>query len=188
MDPLPPAVFNLMEGNTDALIVLAPSHSDENEFRDGIDDDNHDVYPFSDPDEEEEPSVVVTRVVMRNILPTSNTPTTSEHASGGNHGGHVQHLCDADDDEEEEPSVEVTRVVMRKILPTSTTTTFTKHTGGRGVHKCWELLSDETGQHLVSQSKCRSCRMVVKHHKKSEKVKAHLNSCSEFRRSMADLP
>ena len=72
--------------------------------------------------------------------------------------------------------------------PTSTTTTFTKHTGGRGVHKCWELLSDETGQHLVSQSKCRSCRMVVKHHKKSEKVKAHLNSCSEFRRSMADLP
>jgi hypothetical protein len=30
--------------------------------------------------------------------------------------------------------------------------------------------------------------MVVKHHWKSVKVKAHLNSCREFRRKMADLP
>ena len=84
-------------------------------------------------------------------------------------------FSDADDD----PSVVVTLV---------RNTTKKNTGGGRGVHLCWELLSDETGQHLVSQSKCRSCMMVVRHHRKSEKVKAHLNICREFRRKMADLP
>ena len=197
MDPLPPAVFNLMEGHTDVVDVVlgaAPSsHIDENKFSDENDDSNYESFPLSDADdEEEEPSVIVTRVVTRKLLPTSTTTNTATNKQNGDghHGSHVQHLCDADEEEDgEEQSVVVMRVIMRKLPPTSSTTTSSmKHTGGHGVHKCWELLSDKKGQHLVSQTQCRSCRMMVKHQKKSEKVKAHLNSCSEFCRSIADLP
>jgi hypothetical protein len=32
----------------------------------------------------------------------------------------------------------------------------------------------------VTQTKCMTCGMWVRHHKKSEKVKAHLNKCKPF--------
>lgn len=58
---------------------------------------------------------------------------------------------------------------------------------GRSVGVCWEFLSTELNQQLQLQTRCMSCLMMVKHHKKSERVKAHLNACIPFRRSMADM-
>ena len=96
MDPLPPAVFNLMEGHTDVVDVVlgaAPSsHIDKNKFSDENDDSNYDSFPLSDADdEEEEPSVIVTRVVTRKLLPTSTTTNTATNKQNGDghHGSHV---------------------------------------------------------------------------------------------------
>lgn len=51
---------------------------------------------------------------------------------------------------------------------------------GRGQNECWKYLSNESGQHRETQTKCMNCGMWVRHHKKSEKVKAHLNTCKPF--------
>ena len=37
------------------------------------------------------------------------------------------------------------------------------------------------------KAKCRACNIMVKHHKKSEKVKSHLNCCAPFKAIMKDL-
>ena len=47
--------------------------------------------------------------------------------------------------------------------------------GGRGQNDCWKYLSSESGQHLAVQTKCMTCGVWVHYHRKSEKVKAHLN-------------
>ena len=52
--------------------------------------------------------------------------------------------------------------------------------GGRLINDCWKYLSSEPGQHLAVQTKCMTCGRWVRHHKKSEKVKAHLNQCKPF--------
>ncbi|KAI2489091.1 transposase [Fragilaria crotonensis] len=56
--------------------------------------------------------------------------------------------------------------------------------GGRTKNECWSFLSTESGQHLVIETKCMKCGQMVRHHKKSEKVKAHLNRCRPFLNSL----
>ena len=52
---------------------------------------------------------------------------------------------------------------------------------GRVLDSCWEYLTDQAYPNILIQSKCRSCNIMVKHHKKSEKVKSHLNHCAPFK-------
>jgi hypothetical protein len=40
----------------------------------------------------------------------------------------------------------------------------------------WLDLTNDINPHLNSQSKCKACNSIVKHHKKSEKVKLYLNN------------
>jgi hypothetical protein len=58
---------------------------------------------------------------------------------------------------------------------------------GRSIGVCWEFLSTELNQQRQMQTRCKSCLMMVRHHKKSERVKAHLNACIPFRRTFADV-
>ena len=58
--------------------------------------------------------------------------------------------------------------------------------GGRGPNDCWKYLSNDPEQHLAAQTKCMTCGVWVRHHKKSEKVKAHLNRCKPFLLSLRD--
>jgi hypothetical protein len=58
---------------------------------------------------------------------------------------------------------------------------------GRGLDSCWEYLTDNINPHLTSQSKCKALNLIVKHHKKTGKVKSHLNNCNSFMRSLADV-
>jgi hypothetical protein len=37
---------------------------------------------------------------------------------------------------------------------------------------------------MLIQAKCRSYNIMVKHHKKNEKVKSHLNCCAPFKATM----
>ncbi|KAI2504912.1 transposase [Fragilaria crotonensis] len=67
--------------------------------------------------------------------------------------------------------------------------------GGRAINECWKYLSTMDGQHLVIEMKCMKCGTMVRHHRKSEKVKAHLNRCRPFLNSLrvaglfdADIP
>ncbi|KAI2510962.1 transposase [Fragilaria crotonensis] len=128
-----------------------------------------------DPQEEDNTDAASSTLIHGLSCSRHGDDVASNDEFGDGHDDASYQLSDADDD----PSVVVT--LVRNTTKKSTG-------GGRSIHLCWELLSDETGQHLVSQSKCRSCMMIVKHHRKSEKVKAHLNSCREFHRKMADLP
>ena len=52
--------------------------------------------------------------------------------------------------------------------------------GGRGPNDCWKYLSSNPEQHLAMQTNCMTCGVWVRHHKKSEKVKAHLKQCKRF--------
>ena len=52
--------------------------------------------------------------------------------------------------------------------------------GGLGQNDCWKYLSSKSGQHLAVQTKCMTCGVWVRHHRISEKVKAHLNRCKPF--------
>jgi Protein of unknown function (DUF 659) len=56
--------------------------------------------------------------------------------------------------------------------------------GGRTINECWGYLTTEIGQHLVTETRCMKCGQMVRHHKKSEKVKAHLNRCRPFLNSL----
>ena len=58
---------------------------------------------------------------------------------------------------------------------------------GRVLDSCWEYLTDQAYPNILIQSKCRSCNIMVKHHKKSEKVKSHLNHCAPFKATMKDV-
>ncbi len=67
--------------------------------------------------------------------------------------------------------------------------------GGRAINECWKYLSTKSGQHLVNETRCMKCGSMVRHHRKSEKVKAHLNRCRPFLNSLrgaglidADIP
>jgi hypothetical protein len=52
---------------------------------------------------------------------------------------------------------------------------------------CWEYLTEQAYPNMLIQAKCRSCNIMVKHHKKSEKVKSHLNCCAPFKATMRDV-
>ena len=58
---------------------------------------------------------------------------------------------------------------------------------GRRPDQCWQFLSDEKDQHNEVQTCCKSCRMMVKHHRRTEKVKAHLKKCLPFKKSLATV-
>jgi hypothetical protein len=58
---------------------------------------------------------------------------------------------------------------------------------GRGLYSCWDYLTEDVNPHLTSQSKCKACNSIFMHHKKSDKVKSHLNNCNSFKRSLGDV-
>ena len=59
--------------------------------------------------------------------------------------------------------------------------------GGRQPDQCWQYLSDEKDQHNEVQTYCKSCRMMVKHHRRTAKVKAHLRRCQPFQKSLVTV-
>ncbi|GLE03969.1 hypothetical protein PINS_up012880 [Pythium insidiosum] len=59
--------------------------------------------------------------------------------------------------------------------------------GHRSQSEIWKLLTTEENPHKVTTSTCMHCDNVVPHHHKSEKARAHLQRCPEFRRKMAQL-
>ena len=56
--------------------------------------------------------------------------------------------------------------------------------GGRAINECWKYLSTKIDQHLATETRCMNCGQMVRHHRKSEKVKAHLNRCRPFLSSL----
>ncbi|KAJ0398296.1 hypothetical protein P43SY_000818 [Pythium insidiosum] len=59
--------------------------------------------------------------------------------------------------------------------------------GHRSQSEIWKLLTTEENPHKVTTSTCMHCDNVVPHHHKSEKARAHLQRCPEFRRKMAQV-
>ena len=56
--------------------------------------------------------------------------------------------------------------------------------GSRAINDCWKHLSTKSDQHLANETTCMKCGTLVRHHRKSEKVKAHLNRCRPFLNSL----
>ena len=49
-------------------------------------------------------------------------------------------------------------------------------------------LTEQAYPNMLIQAKCKSCNIMVKHHKKNEKVNLYLNCCASFKATMEDVP
>ena len=52
----------------------------------------------------------------------------------------------------------------------------------------WSLFTQDEDPHRALCARCRHCRNVVNHHRKSEQAQVHLNSCLAFKKYMYGLP
>jgi hypothetical protein len=57
----------------------------------------------------------------------------------------------------------------------------------RELGSCWKHLTNDINPRLTPQSKFKASNSILKHHKKSERVKSHLNNCNSFLNSLADV-
>ncbi|KAF1327905.1 putative Transposase, partial [Globisporangium splendens] len=63
---------------------------------------------------------------------------------------------------------------------------YTGRKRGRQQSEIWALFTDDANPQTLKAARCKHCHTIIKHHRKSESAKTHLNKCVPFRQLMSN--